>query len=483
MNGNSLQKERIDRKPWFWALMLMLLLFVIRFAVGFDGLFGQDSYSYLDQARKLRAWMISGENPGKFFWPRNYPLLGAIWPFHGLGLWMQFLSILGAGLCLAGTLGFARLLGVNHYFQGLLALILIGLSPFFMRTNLSIMSDPLSIGFMMLGIWKAETGLKEGRSKKLLFGAFFIGMAVWMRYPLALLASPFLIVWCYQLLRKRAFLSVLGMGFLFLLPAIPEMLLLPKTQDLAFERAFEHSNLLQWSIPNWFRREFFQSEGHVSYRLPNILAISGAIWHLGYWGFGVLGIGFHFLGRKLIKWPFPLTYLLGPACYALLLLGINLQNNRFLLPLLPFVLIWLLLAWQWLLDRVQKQWKIGILIAFFLLNLGFAVIINKKIWDLSKMEAQIAVELPKRMSEGAKLYEFGMESMLDGREVPISHLSMYDSIRIAPQTGDFVLFNLEMNESIWADQWPMKNWNQFSKEFQVVEMREWKDGWKLYELQ
>jgi len=59
-----------------FALALAVRL-AFRLATGFDGLYGQDPYSYHDYAIELRAALGAGHAPPPYFWPLGYPLLVA----------------------------------------------------------------------------------------------------------------------------------------------------------------------------------------------------------------------------------------------------------------------------------------------------------------------------------------------------------------------------------------------------------------------
>ena len=45
---------------------------------GFDGLYGQDPFAYLDYAAAFKAALAQGQWPPPFFWPIGYPMLIAV---------------------------------------------------------------------------------------------------------------------------------------------------------------------------------------------------------------------------------------------------------------------------------------------------------------------------------------------------------------------------------------------------------------------
>ena len=62
------------------SLIVFVLLFfvIVRFGLGFNGLYGQDAHEYLRFGKALYQFFLTGTNPGDYIWPVNFPLYGAI---------------------------------------------------------------------------------------------------------------------------------------------------------------------------------------------------------------------------------------------------------------------------------------------------------------------------------------------------------------------------------------------------------------------
>ncbi len=72
-----------QKNTWQAPLFLFIFAFLIRayFLVdfSFDGLYGQDSFAYFNQAVALAENLPRGHLPPlDFFWPNGYPLLAAV---------------------------------------------------------------------------------------------------------------------------------------------------------------------------------------------------------------------------------------------------------------------------------------------------------------------------------------------------------------------------------------------------------------------
>jgi hypothetical protein len=63
------------------------LLFIPVFAfiglriLGFDGLYGQDSYEYLRYSIEIKKFFLTGIHPGHSYWTAGFPILAALFSF------------------------------------------------------------------------------------------------------------------------------------------------------------------------------------------------------------------------------------------------------------------------------------------------------------------------------------------------------------------------------------------------------------------
>jgi len=82
---------------FIFGSILVLFFVILRYILGFNGLYGQDSYDYLRFTKALSVYFKTGNDPGNFFWPVNYPVFGAVLSFiiPSKVLVLQLISYLG----------------------------------------------------------------------------------------------------------------------------------------------------------------------------------------------------------------------------------------------------------------------------------------------------------------------------------------------------------------------------------------------------
>ena len=171
-----------------WGLIIFSILVLIRIISGFNGLYGQDSYEYLRYSRRLTEFFISGKSPGDYFWPVNFPLLGAILSLI-IGnniIALQLISMLSFVFTAFYSLRLIQLIyssnkeDVIYY----LSLFLI-LSPFLFRTAFLVMSDILALFLSTAAIYYIVKYQRGCVRTDFLIAIFFATSAVMTRYAAA----------------------------------------------------------------------------------------------------------------------------------------------------------------------------------------------------------------------------------------------------------------------------------------------------------
>jgi hypothetical protein len=398
--------------------------------------------------------------------------LGAILPGFSPYLAMQAISVLATFLLLGASLSLAAK-QAKHWHLPLAALLWMVCSAYFLRLELSTMSELPALGFLVFGIWLADKG-------KSLASMLFWGLAVSMRDPFALLALPFVFFESKKCWQNGQGLRLLPMLVAFALPFSIEWILLPSRGFEGQGNAIGHSFLLDWSPANFFRRSFENSEGSFSFSLPNILHVSSFLWHPGF-GFPLL-----FALPSLLQRRFWISLPRNPIfwamlLYVLLLAGLPMQNNRFLIPLPAFFLLLALPFGShapWAGNRMLK------LAALFLLPFGLLLGIwgNRNFLQLHKQEIRMHELLQKERPSG-RLYEFGCQAMLEARGLPYPMESMHQKLATEPQKGDLLLCNAKNLREQWGGLPPYANWVYFESHFGLRIIKEWPNGYTLYVLE
>ena len=134
----------------------ILFWLIIYWGYGFDGLYGQDSYEYLRYANAIRNFILTGENPGDYFWPLYYPIFGAIVSLviKNTVISLQLISVLS--LSVSSIYLYKLMLLVFPFKKKITALYTILFfifSPFVIRSSMIIMSDILATCFIILTVY------------------------------------------------------------------------------------------------------------------------------------------------------------------------------------------------------------------------------------------------------------------------------------------------------------------------------------------
>ncbi len=359
----------------------------------FDGLYGQDSFSYYTYATGPLTEAMPGLPP-PFFWPPGYPLL--VWlvslvvgptPLAG-----QLVSLLGG----AATAVFTALLmhelrmTNNDSFlaprSSLLAPLLAGLLVAFngqlWQSSVVVMSDTPALAFATLGVWAV---VKYGRSTHpswLALATFAVSYAVLTRWALAfvaIIAAGYVLLILWRQPGKTAvghFLLAATITLLVLFPvtgAIWQFLTAPNPHEPNFVVDLQ---VVKWNPLNAFRRTFETSDGVQTYNWPSGLYYGLAIFHLYYFtpvmGIFVLpglwgcwravrhktGLSTGDVSKKTPPWLSPsLFVLLWAALVYFFLAGIAWQNFRFTLAYLPPVAIITAVGLLTVYDRLPANYQ------------------------------------------------------------------------------------------------------------------------------
>lgn len=339
-----------DRTQTFiLAGLLALLALAIRGTVvahwHFDGLYGQDSYAYFQQAQAL----AHGNLPTDFFWPNGLPLLiaGFIYIFGNTPTAAQ-LAVLVCGILLpAAMFLLVRELFVFPFFTtrrqwaAFSAGLIVAVAGQLVLSSVVVMADIPALLWATLAAWLTVRAVRPQNSSRATGALFFaagaaLGLAVVTRWVYALVVPALVGFALYRIIRRRQRFWPAAFA-----PAAAALVIAPQ---LALSRhrpdSLLHSWLLGWHPLNFFAREFQNVDGHFVYPLPNGLFAALPAGHPAYL-FPVLGLAALWGGIQLwrTRRTGVLILLAGWAAPVYLFLGgIPYQNFRFGLTLyLPLV--------------------------------------------------------------------------------------------------------------------------------------------------
>lgn len=393
----------------FFALFMLLI--VIRYFVGFDGLYSQDSYEYLRYSKAIGNWFAGGDHPGQYFWASLYPFIGALLSKLGftLSFALQLLSVVGTCLTFVYASKIIRLLfpfddtkGSRSY----LVLVLL-LSPFLFRITFCVMTDALSIGVMTTALYYVLEYAQSKSTKTIIIAIVLSAVAFNIRYAAGVLLLVPIGFAVFRALRDQHIVSLSMAGVLVLLVFVPHYLL-QEVESLGFLK--QHS-LAEWSISNMISRvHVTQNDGTIVYHLPNIIALFELIYHPGFMILGILSLVF-IPWRKTM--PQQKILIAAVGTYLLFLAGMNLQNSRFLLTALPVVLILLYPGWNnaesWCIQKIIPS-RMVILGGIVTVQLGLIFYVMMPFVHKNTENKSVVNAVDKM--EGDIVYTLGLEGAL-----------------------------------------------------------------------
>ena len=147
--------------PALMGLGAVILVLLLGMVLDFNGLYGQDSYAYVDYAEGLRAWLGGGEMPEAIFWPEGYPMAGALLSYvtGDVAVACLWLSALSVGMAVYWMLRLGRLMGWGNGAVWAVGLVL-GSSPFLLRNGMMCMSDAMAVA-LVAGVLRLVPPLKK----------------------------------------------------------------------------------------------------------------------------------------------------------------------------------------------------------------------------------------------------------------------------------------------------------------------------------
>ena len=362
---------------WQWLVVPVLVLApltIVLGTTGFDGLYGQDPYSYYRYALgPLRQSLINLQGPPAYFWPPGYPLLilmasvlSGPSPLAG-----QLVSLVSGAIVPIATGLLAaqlwpssegRLTSIPLLAAGSMALV-----GQLWQSSMVVMSDSAGLAAATIGMgFLARYGNDENhRLLWLLLAAAAMAFGLLIRWAFALVAIPALgyALWVILRLEPRRRLphvmaaSLLSVAILWpVLPGALQAVMGMTHSEAAFAGDLA---VYRWDPLNALRRQFFTSDGLLSYRYPNGLyylllpahpyyftPLLALLMPLGLWR-AVRSLGRPIL-LLLVGWPSVLFFFHAGAQW---------QNFRFVLAYAPPLAILAAFGFETARQRIGARWR------------------------------------------------------------------------------------------------------------------------------
>ncbi len=468
-------------KKYSWLIVPILCFAGIRFLLDFDGLYGQDSYEYYRFTKAVHHFIATGEYPGAFFWPVNYPLVGAFFSFVLPTAWA--LQLVSFGAFILTLILLKKLLDAEFPEQknaGLYLLITAVLSPYFFRASLLEMSDMLATLFVLLAIylWKAyQPTLKKQYA--FLF-ALTAALAFLTRYVALLVLIPFgfqlLVLFWKEKQAKTFLISVV----IFVLACLPQFIL----QTDSVQEYTNQLVILDWNIVHFFQSQFVTHNGQLNHPYINLMYVFAPVFHPGYLASGIGLVFFLFRYRSKPATPslFMRLLLVSTVLYLFFLGGIPTQNMRFFIPIFPLVVLLLYKGYLLAQEKLPKPFFLILYLGAALGQITYFSISFSKLYARHHLEKSMATFI-KDIPGEQPVYSFAVEGMLQTRGIERPVKSLYYEQYNQFETDALVVFNLEQFQDQWKGQNPMLNWNQMQKTHSVQELKDFGQGWKIYRIE
>jgi hypothetical protein len=278
-------------RPWLaehaWLVALALLVPLAAGSIAlverFDGLYGQDSYTYLDYATgPLRDSLVHLNLPPPFFWPPGYPYFVALASFAvgRVALAGQLVSLVAAASIPVSTALIAQELWPGAEARAglagrrwpplapLVAGLLVAFAGQLWQSSVVVMSDTLALAAATGGVAALARYGRRGELRWLLLFAGLMAGAIATRWVYGVVAVPCAVYALVVALRRRGrtpFLHATTAVAVALAVLSPVLVRALRGGPGAFSGSFEiHS----WSPARIFEREFVTSDGIISYPLP-----------------------------------------------------------------------------------------------------------------------------------------------------------------------------------------------------------------------
>lgn len=452
-------------------------MIVLRIA-GFDGLYGQDSYEYLRYANAVQEYLTTGIHPGNYFWPVLYPTLGSLvgFLFGSTAFALQCISCLSFSVACIYILKTIRLLYPNLQFRFFYVLIFAIFCPFLLKMGLIVMSDALTLVFVVFAVYFFLKSYYKNTSFAPIF--VFVTCALMTRYASLFITFPIIIHALYLVFNRKKFKQFIIATLVCFVAAIPFLIF----QWGALFEASSNSFLKAWSVGNYFKLSFTTGDGVTRYLFPNLIYALYVFFHPGFIFIGCV-LSLLTLKNYTSLFAFPQKILMiCSALYIFFLAGIPFQNPRVLGLVFPLILILLFPAFARLMQvKLIKRFFIPIGIVCVGLQLVFFTLTFKLIFKRSITEKELATMI--QPYEGATLYSFDVDLAMQGRGLDFEYKNMFMERYENFQKNDLILFDPTRYKVQWNDKTPMQNWEFMEQHYALKVLEIHPEGWKLYQIE
>lgn len=466
-----------DLKIFFILLAIGSLIFITLRVLGFDGLYGQDAYVYAGQTKALKHWIINGGDLPFFHWPSGYPLFCLIFYsiLGDLALSMQITSLIF--WCLTVFMSYkllALILNLKHdFWLFLMSLSMIGFAPYFLRLGVSAMSDMSCAFFCVTTIYFIFQYKKQARLNTLLIAAICFSLAVFTRYAAFILLLPPALFILGTTLSKKDYKS-LFVGSLIVLSGLVSIFIIKDIGE--FINALEHTANL-WNPINLFKKSFSAKGFSQDFRWINAIYILQVFYHPGFFFFA-LPLWF-FAFRKQNQ---SLRLLLFTIIFYLIFIGgLNTQNNRFFVIIMPIVFVCLAYYWQEIKTLNSPPYKKVVALSIIgVINILLTFYSSQRIYKQQQTDLILSEKITSHEIQTLFTFEVDQALTFRGFKGKVINLWYPEANNLQIKPGDYVLLNVSKWEKPWENHQLMKNVELLMSTNKLIFIETLTEGWTLY---
>lgn len=485
----------IARHP---ALAVFALALAIRVGIvaltGFDGLYGQDPFAYLAQARAIAEHAPHGAWPrNDFFWPSGYPLVAAavMWLTGTTHAAAQAVNILAGAALAPLTYLLARDLGAGVAPRAaLVAATLVAVGAQGVQSSVVVMADVSGLAWATLSTWatlRASARPGWGGAWPRVVAGLAIGMATITRWQYALLAP--VIVWIAMRVTDpsplRRFVRWAPAGVLAFAVVFAQAALTVQTRS----EGLAHEWLLSWHPANAIARTVTTADGVQSHWLPVGVFYLQAFFHPGLLMpplgvFALVGVWRLWELRARVALGVTLGWI---ALQYAFLAGIPIHNLRFVLgcwvpvTILAGVGIDAGLAWS-----RSRRAVAGVVLAALVLMLGWSAWTVRRLAEREASTRRDVVAMIAHVPGEATLLSFGVTSTarhVTGRAIREFFNETPATLEdlLADASGVYLVIDAANVSAQWRERAPGINLAWLRQHARITDVAHY-PGFELYEL-
>lgn len=460
------------------AGFLILLFLMIRFALQFDGLYGQDAYEYLRYTNEMYSFFVNGTLLGDYFWGMGYPFFGCIVNFfvHDGAVALQLVSLAAA---FTTWIYMDKIIALIYPEEPnyIITFLFLVLSPIFIIQSFLVMSDMLACSFIIMAIYYFIQFIIQSQNKHCMLGVIFSMLSLQTRYASIVILVSFFVLVLIKLLKSKNYKMILFSVLIGVIISLPHIYI-RSNNSLQF---LSHNFLTEWNIFNLFKNSFVSINGESHSKLINLVYGLYSFFHPQFFAFGCLVFILAFIKKYqfLVGNRFQNIMLISILTYAIFLAGIPFQNKRFLALSFPFVIIVCYPVLKQIISAIK--WSKSLIIGVLVLQFGFIVYFGKPIYQRSKLEKTIANDLIAFPNK--TIYTFDIDLALKGRNIQLDYQNIWYKEYESFDKGALVLLNATQIEKQWIGLNPLINWNKLKVNGNLQVLKSYGDGWNLYEIQ